>query len=119
MDLEKELRSALQRSDPPPGFAERVLARAADAGGDPHPARWRLNSVRPLRLRWAIAAGLAAVAGFTGAVKYQQRRGEVAKERLITALYIAGEKLNYAQRKVHEVRLPGAAAAVSNIGDKQ
>jgi hypothetical protein len=116
-DFEKQLREALRRSHPPPGFAERVLARAA-AEGAPKAAWWRLGR-KWASLRWALAGGLAARAAFAGVFRYQERRGELAKERLLVALSIAGEKLHYAQRKVHEVTLPGEAANLVNSEDKQ
>jgi hypothetical protein len=118
MDLDKELRSALTRREPPAGFADRVLERVAAESA--RKRRWMPAWLAgPMIPRWAMAGVLAALLVFAGASEYQKRRGEIAKARVILALHIAGEKLNYAQRKVQEVTLPPAAALIDGIEDNQ
>ena len=88
--LEDELRSALRRHEPSPGFAERVLARAYAA--PVHPSRrW---------VRWA-AAMAAALMLAVGSLEYRHYQGERAKSQVLLAVRIAGSKLNKAQKKVH------------------
>jgi hypothetical protein len=91
MNLEDELRAALARREPPPGFAERVLARARPAAR----AR-RMYSVAA----WAVAAGLLVAAG----LQYERhRRGEHAKEQVLLALRVAGQELHAAREKVRQL----------------
>lgn len=107
-DLENELRSALRRREPPPGFSERVLAQI-DAAPAPK-ARWRLALASLFRMpsfRWA-ATGVAACLLLTlGAlhyrrVKQERAAGEAAKAQVMQALRIASKKLNVTWRKVQE-----------------
>ncbi|HEX6098791.1 MAG TPA: hypothetical protein VF432_20920 [Thermoanaerobaculia bacterium] len=97
--LETSLRRALRRESPAPGFASRVMQRIER---DQAPARrpwWR-----------AVAASLTLTALVGGGIAYQDhqrqvREGEQAKEQVLLALRIAGEKVRYAQ---HEVRSIGS-----------
>jgi hypothetical protein len=88
--LEDQLRSALHRQDPPPGFAARVLATTT------------ARPLRRARLWWpaatiaaAVAAGVMVVSVSTAT--YQHRREERAGRQAIAALQIAVEKLNLAR----------------------
>lgn len=84
--LEQELRRALARKEPAPGFARRVLAAAR----------------RRRAPRWlAIAAALIVLTG--GGLEYRQYQGMRAKQQVLTALRLAGEKLNRVQTQVMEV----------------
>jgi hypothetical protein len=114
MDLERELKAALRRREAPPGFAGRVLARV-EAEPRPH-GWWSRLWPRPLVMRWALAGGLAGLLLVGGAGEYRRRQGEIAKARVVLALHIAGAKLNYAQRKVQEARLP---AELLEIGSNE
>jgi uncharacterized protein HemX len=88
--FEDELRSALRRKEPPPGFAARVLARTTP------PRR-----MFPMRLATAaIAAVLVLSAGGYGYREYQGRR---AKQQLLVALEITSSKLALAQNKIDEL----------------
>lgn len=110
MDLEKELKAAFARRDPPPGFAGRVLERVA-AEQERRRTGWR-HWFAPATMRWAMAGGLAVVVMGAGLAEYRQRQGEIAKDRVVLALQIAGSKLSYAQRKVQQVRLPAEALGI-------
>ena len=88
--LEDELRSALGREDPPPGFAARVLAKA--------------DSRRSRRRWWtaAIAAGLT-IAGGIG-FEHERRvrtQGEEARRQVMLALRITTNKLQFVKEKIH------------------
>lgn len=104
-NMDDELRNALRREDPPQGFADRVLQRAALGEVQPRPAT---------RADWPfmrLAAAAAIVAALAGGFQYravvQEReeriRGEAAKEQVIQALRLAGSKLQLVQSKVKEI----------------
>lgn len=85
-DFEAQLRAALSRQEPSPGFAERVIAQA-------QPRR------APSRL-WALAVAAVLVAGIFVYRDVQQRRAEAAREQTLAALRITVEKLNRVQAKL-------------------
>lgn len=95
--LDDELRQALRREEPPPGFAGRVLARVESA------ERGRRWWAWP-RLSWAAA--LAATLLLTAGIEFQHQRhvraeGERAKEQVMLALRITGSKLQFVKEKIH------------------
>jgi hypothetical protein len=96
MDLERELRNTLRRKDPPPGFADRVMARLEPQSIRKGPPRWT---------PWAVAAALLLSTG--GGVVYRQRqeqaRGEQAKEQLLLALQVTGAQLDHVRARVRSV----------------
>lgn len=105
--LEEKLKQALQRVEPPAGFADRVLALAAKAEKDQRkrPRRWA-DFFATGGLRWAAACALCVLLAASGAVyerDLQQRRGEAAKEQLMLALRITGSKLQIAQQSLKEL----------------
>ena len=76
--LEQELTQALARKEPSAGFDARVRARLHR------------------RPQWlAIAATILVMIG--GGEAWRQHQGQVAKEQVMTALRIAGSKLNRVQ----------------------
>jgi hypothetical protein len=96
MTLERDLRRALAPVDPPPGFADAVLAHLGT--GLPEAAG---EARRPSRLVWrwlplGLAASLmAAVLG--GAAWLEQQRGRqaaLAGEQVIEALRVTSHELN-------------------------
>jgi len=97
--LEEELKQALGRKMPPSDFASRVTAAARGRGSC-------------MRVWLAVAAALLLASG--GALEYREYRGRVAKERVLLALRITAERLNYiqarAQRPSH--RPPNASVEV-------
>jgi hypothetical protein len=102
-DLEKQLRSALRRCDPPAGFAERVMARV-DRDSQRKTASWNWW----LKLRWAAIPALAAILVFGFWFRgYEQRQQEkealAAKQQIMLALRITGSKLRMAKAKVKAV----------------
>lgn len=97
MSLENDLSRALRRESPAPGFASRVMKRIENDRA-PKPRRW-----------WrAVAASLTLTALIGGGVAYRDhqrrvREGEQAKEQVLLALRIAGEKVRYAQAEVRNI----------------
>lgn len=79
--LEQELAQALARKEPAAGFDCRLHARLHR------------------RPRWlAIAAAILVMTG--GGEAWRQHRGQVAKEQVMTAMRIAGSKLNRVQMQL-------------------
>ncbi|MCC6540203.1 MAG: hypothetical protein IT162_21825 [Bryobacterales bacterium] len=84
--FELQLRRAMQRTEPPPGFADKVIAHTRA-----HERR------RPRAMPWMAAALAATMLMTFGAAWVKRaediRRGEEAKRQLFLALEITGEKL--------------------------
>ena len=76
--LERELTQALARKEPAAGFDSRVRARMHR------------------RPRWLAAAAAILVMAGAGEA-WRQHRGQLAKEQVVTAMRIAGSKLNRVQ----------------------
>jgi len=89
--MDNELKAAMRRKEPPPGFTERVLA-AIDRDG---------VAARPPRRRWravAAAALLLAIVGGGEAVRIVR-----AKQQMLAALHITGAKLHGARNHIQEI----------------
>lgn len=106
--LERELKKALQRVEPPAGFAERVLARAArEEASSAQPRAW-FRWFGMSGLRWAVACALClALAGSAVLYRHQrQEKGEQAKEQVMLALQITSSKLRIASESVQQISGP-------------
>jgi hypothetical protein len=89
--LEQELKSALDRKEPSPDFAERVRRRTRGDGF--RTALWPQ--------RWlAAAAALLVLAG--AGVGYREYQGNQARRQVMLAFRIAGAKVNHIQTQVKE-----------------
>jgi anti-sigma factor RsiW len=100
-ELEAHLRHLLRREDPPPGLAERILARAARTPGVP---AWPARPRGRLR-RYSPAFGAAALVAVLGAwlvAGMMQRRAQArqAQAQLRYALHLTAGELSWAERKV-------------------
>ena len=106
--LEEELKTALRRREPPAGFAERVLNRAAEQRS--RPGRWErlVAGFRIPRMRWATALAVLLVL-ITGFEYERQRRirteGEEAKQQMLLALEITARQLRIVEKSIQEVSL--------------
>jgi hypothetical protein len=102
MNLEEELKHALQRKDPPPRFRERVLAKCG--AGPLTRADGRVREPAPHYRSIAAAVLLTAIIGGTTARWIEQRReGERAKEQVLLALRITSHKLRDTREQIHEL----------------
>jgi hypothetical protein len=95
MTLENDLKRALRRQTPAPGFAGRVMQRLE-------------KGEKPKRLGWWRAAAASVtlavlLGGYATHRVVERQRGERAKEQVLTAMRIAGEKVRYAQQEVRGI----------------
>jgi hypothetical protein len=120
--FDDELRRAFSREEPSPDFADRVMARIAEAQKREKPKEkpdWLKRLVgffRPPQMewtKWAMAGATAIlliIAGFGVHTRRENERrrlaeiaeGERAKEQVMLAMRIASAKLNVAKKKIHE-----------------
>src|SRR5258708_16873267 len=105
---EDDLRNALQRKKPSPGFTQQVMSRLDQPRTEPASAAGRYGSsdgffarLWSLQLRWVTAGALAATLLATvGVVSYrhhqavERAKGEQARQQVLLALRITQSKLN-------------------------
>jgi hypothetical protein len=123
--LEDELRNALKRREPPPGFTGRVMARVEQlaeerlrAAAKPAPSRapgtlWapRTWFGRRVSVSFGAVAAVAAVlllaVGLSlwqqHRIEQERREGEAARAQLIEALRVTSAKLNHVRTLVRSV----------------
>lgn len=103
MTLENDLKRALRRQAPAPGFAGRVMQRIETDNEVPRNAPRQPRN--PVWWRAAAASVTLAVllGGYATHRVIEHRRGEHAKEQVLTAMRIAGEKVRYAQQEVRGI----------------
>lgn len=97
-DLETKLAGALRRQSPPAGFAGRVLERLDREEARRRPVWWRAAA--------ASVALAVLLGGYATHKAVEHRRGQQAKEQVLEAMRIAGEKVRYAQQEVREIGVP-------------
>lgn len=107
--IEEQLKRALARQEPPQGFTERVLERLKE-----RPPRRRVNTRGRWLHRvfaWRLAPVMAALLLLSGGFIYREHEREVsglaAKQKLLTALQIAGSKLHETRQHVLEFQDKG------------
>jgi hypothetical protein len=107
--LEDDLKKALRRVEPREDFVDRVLARM-NAPAPPEPAWWKRLMVlfNPPRVQWVALSVIVSVMIPVAGVQYRKElrrraEGERAKEQILFAVRIAGNKLHRVQRKVMEI----------------
>ncbi|HUI42376.1 MAG TPA: anti-sigma factor [Terriglobia bacterium] len=121
--LEEELRNALRRREPPPGFTARVMARVEQqaeaqvrSAAQPVPRRapWSWFGRRMSVSFGVVAVATAMLALAVSVVLWQQRRiaqerreGEAARAQLMEALRVTTSKLNHVRTKVREATQDG------------
>lgn len=109
--LEEALRNALRREEAPDGFMDNVLARRAkqESPAQARRSQWFSFFSQPF-VRWAAFAAVSICLVFGGVhyrnLQRERARGEAAKQQLMLALRIAGNKLQLAKEKVHGINQP-------------
>ena len=119
MTLENDLKRALRRQAPPSGFAGRVMQRldsevprsasgSSEFLGENSPEELRGTPRHPRNPVWWRAAAASVtlavlLGGYATHRVVEHRRGERAKEQVLTAMRIAGEKVRYAQQEVRGI----------------
>ena len=90
--FEHDLRESLRHRDPPPDFADKVLAKARESRAGGRSSR-----------TWLAAAALVVLMVGGGLFVQEQRRraeGERAKEQLMVGLRITSSKLRDVQERI-------------------
>lgn len=94
-EFERKLRHAMQHRPAPLGLKQRVLAGARERRRQQHGWRWMVQRI-------GASAVLASMA--VGFVVYRQaeerRKGEVAREQVLTALRITNRTLNRVNQRL-------------------
>lgn len=112
-DLEKALRGSLRHVDPPQGFDARVMARI-EAAKTPDRVvvrpRWRVAPSRWVPVALAASALIAVLGSREWREQEQEKQGLAARQQLIDALRVTGQKLDLAYRVVNAepARVPAA-----------
>ena len=107
MNLEHELREALKRKSPSPGFEDAVLRKCASAAPAPPPR----PQARLARVALPLAASLV-IASAAGVYvhRHQQRQEQAQTEKaardVARALQLASEKVSAVQVRVQEISQP-------------
>jgi hypothetical protein len=109
-DLDNDLRAALRPVDPGERFTQSVLARVATEST----RSARAPQFHTTTLRWtSVALAISLVMGIVVAHQWQVRRtqrGLEARQELIQALQLTGEKLDLAYRVVNDEQHTQSAA---------
>ena len=105
MNLENNLRRALQREAPPAGFAQRVVA----AAGGPKPAsllapqRTLWWKAKPLVFANAFALTVAVLAAGIVYQRHEEQRAQDAGRQLVTALNLTQATLQKTQERIRRI----------------
>ena len=98
-EFERKLRVAMARREAPLGLKTRVLAQARERRQGQRRLWWMIER---------IAATVVLAAAVGGFVEYRHieevRKGEAAKEQVLTALRITGRTMSRVQEKLSDER---------------
>lgn len=100
-DLERQLRTALQRQEPSAFFESKVLA-AARREEQGRRSAWRTRWTAALATAAMLAAGVVWQHQRDVEEKAERARGEAAKAQLMRALKITSAKLQEIQQKADQ-----------------
>ena len=109
--FEEQLKQALARREPAADFTQRLLEQVQREERRTGQSGWWtwVSSARMFfsaARAWRLAGVVAALLVISGSAMYEHDRavrGEAAKEKLLTAVRIAGVKLHQVHRQVLEV----------------
>jgi hypothetical protein len=114
--FEEQLKQALARQEPSADFTSRVLAEAARQEQQKVAAGWRTWLRKtwfqsPLMDARRLAPAMVAFLLVSGVVVYREHQrevqGQAAKQQLLQALRIAGNKLHHTQLRVVAMETDG------------
>jgi hypothetical protein len=91
MNIERELRAALQRKSPSEGFAQRVVQQIQEEDRRPRPSG---------KSSWRAVAAAALLTVILGGWTAREIAGQRARDKVLLALRITSEKLQEAQSHV-------------------
>ena len=100
-DFEQELRQALVRRPAPPSLKRRLMERRRAPRPRSHAVMWQR-----LAASLALAAVLGGAAEWSWQQREERRKGEEARQQVLTALRITGHALNHMN-----IQLAGRARA--------
>ena len=107
--FEEHLKEALARKEPSQDFASRVLEKTREQQPGVRQAvmSWWFRRA----WAWRLVPVMAALALVSGGAMYREHertvRGELAKEKLLIAMRIAGSKLHETQQQVIGIQYKG------------
>lgn len=97
-EFERELKDAMVRRPAPPGLKRRIMQRRSARRTERH----HTTMIWWQRLAASLVAGAVLAGGFGWRQMEERRKGEEAKQQLITALRITNQVLNNMNRKLVE-----------------
>ena len=101
--LEQELKQALARKEPDPGFESRVQRRQVRTMPRTMPRMMprMMPRIMPRTMpRWVGIAAMLVI-GIAAGEGYRRHQGQIAKEQVMTAMRIAGDRLNRVQTQLN------------------
>lgn len=97
-DFERELKQAMQRRPAPPSLKGRILQQRSLRRAERH----HTSVIWWQRLAASLLVGAVLAGGFGWRQMEERRRGEEAKQQVLTALRITNQVLNNMNRKLVE-----------------
>ena len=97
-EFERELKDAMVRRPAPPGLKRRIVQRRSARRTERH----HTTMIWWQRVAASLVAGAVLAGGFGWRQMEERRKGEEAKQQLITALRITNQVLNNMNRKLVE-----------------
>ena len=100
-EFERKLRMAMQRRTAPVGMKQRVLARARERRQAQHGRGWMLQRIAASALLAAVFGGFAVYHQVQERAE-EQRKGEEAREQVMTAFRITQKTLGRVQERLDD-----------------
>lgn len=94
-DFEKELRQTFERQPAPPGMKGKIMARRRVSEPRSHAVLWQR-----LAASLALAAVLGGVVEWNWHLREERRKGEAARQQVLTALHITNHALNHMNKQL-------------------
>ncbi len=94
-EFERELHEALERRPAPPSLKRKLMERRHARNQQSHAVLWQR-----LAASLALAAVLGGAMAWDGHIREERRKGEAAREQVLTALRIANHALNHMNQQL-------------------